>query len=76
MRLLQSLRQSSRLVKVYSDAALEQQAEEILARYADQDFSLADAVSFAVMRRRKTTEAFAFDHHFLIAGFTLIPAPI
>ena len=62
-------------MKVYSDAALEEQAEQILARYADQDFSLADAVSFAVMRRRTIAEAFAFDRHFLIAGFILIPAP-
>jgi predicted nucleic acid-binding protein len=49
------------------------QAEEILRRYAEQDFSLVDAVSFAVMRERGIAEAFAFDRHFLIAGFTLVP---
>ena len=73
MRFLQSLHRSSRLRRIYSDAALEQQAEEILARYADQAFSLVDAVSFALMHQRGITEAFAFDRHFLTAGFILVP---
>jgi predicted nucleic acid-binding protein len=34
-----------------------------------------DAVSFAVMRQRGLTDAFAFDRHFLAAGFVLLPAP-
>jgi predicted nucleic acid-binding protein len=71
---LDSIRQTSRLLKVYSDATLEAEAEEILRRYADQDFSLADAVSFVVMRRRKITEAFAFDSHFVTADFVVVPA--
>lgn len=73
MRFLGLLRQSSRLARVYSDASLESQAEDILARYSDQDFSLADAVSFAVMRQRSITEAFAFDRHFVTAGFLRRP---
>jgi predicted nucleic acid-binding protein len=40
-----------------------------LSRFADQSFSLVDAVSFEVMRREKLTHAFAFDHHFEVAGF-------
>lgn len=40
-----------------------------LARYDDQAFSLVDAVSFEVMRSEKVTAAFAFDHHFEVAGF-------
>ena len=43
-----------------------------LARFADQDFSLADAVSFEVMQREKLTHAFAFDRHFEVAGFELL----
>jgi predicted nucleic acid-binding protein len=43
-----------------------------LARYADQEFSLIDAVSFEVMRRNKVTHAFAFDRHFAVAGFELL----
>jgi len=75
IRFLHSIRQSSRLTRIYSNATLETQAEEILRRYADQDFSFTDAVSFAVMRERGIDEAFAFDRHFLTAGFTLVPTP-
>ncbi len=73
IRFLESLRKSSRLIKIYCDAALEIQAEAILRRYSDQDFSFADAVSFAVMQERGITEAFAFDQHFRTAGFALLP---
>lgn len=67
--------QGSRLLKVYSDAALEEQAEEILTRYSDQDLSFADAVSLALMRQRRIQEAFAFDSRFPTAGFSLLPPP-
>jgi uncharacterized protein len=43
-----------------------------LERFADQSFSLVDAVSFEVMRREKLSHAFAFDHHFETAGFSLL----
>lgn len=43
-----------------------------LTRFADQAFSLTDAVSFEVMRREKITHAFAFDRHFQVAGFELL----
>lgn len=46
--------------------------ENWLIRYADQSFSLIDAVSFEIMRRERITHAFAFDHHFEIAGFELL----
>lgn len=43
-----------------------------LVRFSDQELSLVDAVSFDVMRREKITRAFAFDHHFEVAGFDLL----
>ncbi len=46
--------------------------EEWLARFADQRFSLTDAVTFAVMRRDKLQLAFAFGHDFQTAGFGLL----
>jgi uncharacterized protein len=73
MRFLDSVRQSGRVTKVYSDAALEVEAEKLLRRYADQDFSLTDAISCAVMQERGITEAFAFDNHFVTAGFAVVP---
>lgn len=73
MRFLRSVRASPRLKVITSDRHLEDQAEEILRKYKDQDFSLVDAVSFAVMQDRGIDEAFAFDQHFTIAGFRLVP---
>lgn len=45
-----------------------------LRRYSDQKFSLADAVSFEVMRRERIDEALSLDHHFEQAGYKLLPA--
>lgn len=46
-----------------------------LRPFQDHRFSLADAVSFEVMRLEGITEAFALDHHFEVAGYTLMPVP-
>jgi len=46
----------------------EQRAREILTRYRDKDFSLCDAISFAVMQRLGVRTAFSFDRHFLQYG--------
>jgi len=73
MQFLRSLRESGRVQKVYSEPRLETQAEGTLQRYHDHDFSLADAVSFVVMKNLGVREAFGFDRHFLTMGFTLIP---
>jgi predicted nucleic acid-binding protein len=43
-----------------------------LERHADQDYSLTDAVSFELMTRERIAEAFAFDRHYLVAGFRLL----
>jgi hypothetical protein len=43
-----------------------------LARFPEQRFSITDAVSFEVMRREGLRQAFAFDTHFVIAGFALL----
>ncbi len=73
IRFLRSIRESVRLRKIYSDARVEAEAEDILEKFSDQDFSLADAVSFVVMRDREIEEAFAFDKHFITAGFGMLP---
>ncbi|MGA9347357.1 MAG: PIN domain-containing protein [Anaerolineae bacterium] len=71
---LESVRSSPRIEKVESTEELETEAEDILCRYSDQDFSYTDAVSFALMRQRNIDTAFAFDKHFSIAGFSMVPA--
>ena len=59
---------------VYVDRALERGAtDRWLRRFADQDFSLADAVSFEVMRVQKLKSVLALDEHFTAAGFERIP---
>lgn len=42
----------------------ESKAKEILARHADKDWSLCDAISFAVAESRSVRTVFTFDHHF------------
>jgi uncharacterized protein len=44
--------------------AEEQKAREILARHADKDWTLCDAISFAMLDARHVGRAFTFDHHF------------
>ena len=44
--------------------AEEQRAKDILARHTDKDWTLCDAISFAVLDTRHATRVFTFDHHF------------
>ena len=48
--------------------------DDWLARYEDQDFSLTDAVSFAVMAERGMREVLTLDRHFAAAGFVVVPS--
>jgi uncharacterized protein len=74
MNFLESSRPTLHLVTVFENEALEADTEAILRRYSDQDFSLTDAVSFAVMCLRGIEEAFTFDSHFSTAGLVVLPA--
>ncbi|MGH7336528.1 MAG: type II toxin-antitoxin system VapC family toxin [Myxococcota bacterium] len=61
-------------VVVHATPELDAQAvAEWLDPYDDQDFSFADAVSFAVMTGRRIQEALTLDHHFVAAGFRALP---
>ncbi|MBK6489520.1 MAG: hypothetical protein IPF98_22290 [Gemmatimonadetes bacterium] len=42
-----------------------------MERFADQRFSLTDAVTFEMMRGEGIASAFGFDQDFIVAGFTL-----
>lgn len=46
-----------------------EKAYQVIQKYSDQDFSLVDATSFAVMEREDIERAFAFDPHFQIYRF-------
>lgn len=75
---------ADRLADLYASASVEilpsTREDEIEAirwmkKYADQDISFTDCVSFAIMRRRGIHEAFTFDRHFRDAGFQVISTP-
>lgn len=46
-------------------------ARAILRRYRDKDFSMTDALSFAVMERLGISVAFTFDRHFVQYGLQI-----
>ena len=70
---LERTKASPRILTIYSNQNIETEAEGILVKYVDQDFSYTDAVSFVIMKRQKIKKAFCFDKHFVTAGFTSIP---
>ncbi len=64
--------QHGNTVVVRVRAADEERAREIVFRYGDKDFSLADAISFVVMERLHIHQAFTFDQHFAQYGFSAL----
>ena len=73
LRFVATVRQKPNLV-VASTPELEDHAvSRWLAKFDDQDFSMCDAVSFAVMSARGINEALTLDHHFATAGFRVVP---
>lgn len=70
---LERTAQTARLDIVQANDLLEAEGRSLLVKYREHRFSYTDAVSFAVMGEFGIDEAFAFDRHFLIAGFKIIP---
>ena len=54
---------------VHVDEAVEADAWRWLRSHDERSYSIVDATSFAVMRRRRIREALAFDGDFTAAGF-------
>ena len=74
LRFLDSLYQDPTHEVVFVDRDLERAAvDRWLRRFGEQRLSLADAVSFEVMRMRRLRRALALDAHFEAAGFVLAP---
>lgn len=74
LRFLDALYQDPAHEVVFVNRDLERAAvESWLRRFADQRLSLADAVSFEVMRTRRIRLALSLDEHFALAGFELAP---
>lgn len=48
-------------------------ALELFQKYADQNVSFTDCISFALMQKHNIRRSFSFDRHFSIAGFDVEP---
>jgi hypothetical protein len=64
---------SLRIEIIFINEIIESKAYNLLKRFRDQGFSYVDGTSFVLMQERKLIEAFAYDKHFLSAGFTMLP---
>lgn len=71
---LSAVRQPPNVIVAVDADVLERAQQDWLERYSDQDFSLTDAVSFAVMTERGIKEALTLDRHFATAGFVMVPS--
>lgn len=73
LNFVREVRRSPNIVISSSPDYEETAITDWLDKFDDQDFSFTDAVSFAVMSDRGIREALAVDHHFTVAGFTVVP---
>jgi uncharacterized protein len=58
---------------IHVDTALFYKGWAYFQRHQDKDYSLTDCISFLVMQKLGIGTAFAFDQHFVQAGFTKEP---
>lgn len=54
---------------VFADEDLHSRGWELFRKFHDHELSVADCVSFALMRERRITRAFTFDSDFEAVGF-------
>jgi len=66
---LDAAARSPRVVHLHVDEVVEEEARDWLRRHDEREYSFVDGVNFAVMRRRRLSEALAFDGDFTAAGF-------
>jgi predicted nucleic acid-binding protein len=68
-----ALLSSPSLRLVHVDQTLFETAWDYFQQHADKTYSFTDCVSFVVLRNFGIATAFAFDRHFVQAGFTTEP---
>ena len=74
LRFLEEVGREPILVETSGPAVEERARLDWLVRFDDQEFTLTEAVSFAVMKERGILEALTLDRHFAAAGFILVPS--
>jgi predicted nucleic acid-binding protein len=60
---------------IWADEALHREAMRLLEARLDKAYSLCDAVSLVLMRKRRLHEALTTDHHFEQEGFRRLLSP-
>jgi predicted nucleic acid-binding protein len=70
-----ALAESAEVELVWVDESLHHEATALLSSRLDKGWSLCDAVSFVLMRRRGETDALTTDHDFEQAGFIRLLKP-
>ena len=70
----QKLLQSQALIRLRPEPEDEQAAVDFFRKFADQQVSFTDCVSFVLMRKNHLSQVFTFDQHFAFAGFTAEPS--
>jgi len=58
---------------IHVDEALFYEGWAYFQKHQDKSYSLTDCISFIVMQQQNIGVAFAFDRHFVQAGFTVRP---
>jgi predicted nucleic acid-binding protein len=48
-------------------------AVKLFEKYADNEVSYTDCISFILMKEQRITRVFSFDRHYKTAGFVLLP---
>ena len=69
---MQLVRASPNVVVASTEYLEDAAVTDWLMRYADQPFSMVDAVSFAIMAERGTRAALTLDRHFATAGYEMV----
>jgi len=75
LKAVDALKTTALLDVLYVDQSLDDEAWTLLKARPDKEWSLVDATSIVIMRRRGMTEALTTDHHFSQAGFMRLLAP-
>ena len=73
MQVGNNLLQSPSVQFIHVDTALFDAGWAYFQRYQDKRYSLTDCISFIVMQQLSIQRAFAFDQHFVQAGFIKEP---
>ena len=69
---INSLKTSPYIEILHVDAALDEQAWQLLAQRQDKAWGLVHCASFFVMQQQGITDALTTDHHFEQAGFVCL----